>query len=249
VVTRALAKDPAARFQSAGEFRLALEAAAGRARPAATWNRAADSKAKGPRVVRTRRAPITLVLTSVAVIACVWMVPWPKAAQLAPQAQPLRNAVHSTPPPSISPQVKPDPAPVGIPKTSEGAKATPSAMSSARSTRPASKPDKSFATPVGRIVMEPPAATLPQNAPRGALAEAREASARTPDEAHAPEAPLVGAASGDATEAGAAEQSPQEAKPEQTGNRFIRALGKLNPFRKRANPESGEPAEVPASKD
>jgi hypothetical protein len=46
--------------------------------------------------------------------------------------------------------------------------------------------------------------------------------------------------------------TPQEAaapKPQDTGNRFVRALGKLNPFRRAAKRDAGETAKTPLKKD
>ena len=46
--------------------------------------------------------------------------------------------------------------------------------------------------------------------------------------------------------------TPQEAapqKPQNTGNRFIRALGKLNPFRKGTKQDAGEAVKTPLKKD
>jgi hypothetical protein len=46
--------------------------------------------------------------------------------------------------------------------------------------------------------------------------------------------------------------TPQEAapqKPQNNGNRFIRALGKLNPFRKGTKQDAGEAVKTPLKKD
>jgi hypothetical protein len=39
------------------------------------------------------------------------------------------------------------------------------------------------------------------------------------------------------------------AKPQNAGNRFVRALGKLNPFRKGTKYDAGETAKTPLRKD
>jgi serine/threonine-protein kinase len=237
VVVRALAKDPTARFRSASEFRLALEAAVGRTRPSgAASNGEPASKGTKSYVIRAAafgrasRAAILLVLASAALVAAVCAVLfWPKAARVAIKARVSRDTVVSKPAAETGPPGAV--AVVGMPEVPvEAAKpALRSAVSPARSTGRASKPDQSFST-VSRGVMEPPATISPPNAA-------------------APEKPLARAASKISTEPEAGTQTLEEGRVRRTADRFIRVLGKLNPFRKGANDESADPAEASANKD
>lgn len=261
VVARALAKDPTARFQSAGGFRLALEAAVGRMRPsgAASSCKPASKRIKRHAAhaaafrlasrlgrVRTSRAAILLVLASAALLALVCTVLlWPKGARVAAQVHVPRDTVVSQPVPVTAPPA-PEPQPPdavaveGMPEAPvEAAKPAPrSAVSSARSTRRPSKPDQSLSNRVTDGVLEPPA-TMPPPSPHAT-------PALQPDEAKAPETSPVRAASRNSAEPEAATQTPEEAKPQKTGNRFIRALSRLNPFRKGTK---NEPAGPSAKKD
>jgi serine/threonine-protein kinase len=266
VVARALAKDPAARFQSAGEFRLALEAAVERMRSSGA---AANSEPASRRIkryaaraatfrpalrlgrVRTSRAAILLVLASAALAAvfCTVLL-WPKAERVAVQEHVLRDAVASKPAPVTEPAPPQVVDVVGPEFPLEAAKPAPRpAASSARSARRSGKPDQSLAARVSGRVVEPPAAMPPPNEPPGVPAAPPETPALKPNEAEAPETPPVSVASKTSAELEDAAQTHEEAKPPKAGNRFIRALGKLNPFRKGAKNDSADPAEASTKKD
>jgi len=255
VVARALAKDPTARFQSAGGFRLALEAAMGRIRPsdaassckpASKRNAAAFRPALRLGRVLTSRASILPVLASAALVALVCTVLlWPKGARVAKQAHVPRGtavsqSVSVTAPPTAEPAPPHAVAVEGLPETPVKAakKAPRSAVFSAPSRQRPSKSDQSLSNPVSGSVLEPPA-TIPPSSPQ-------EAPALQPDEAKSPNTSPVRAASGNSAELEAATQTPEEAKPQKTGNRFIRALSKLNPFRKGTK---NDPTDPPAKKD
>jgi hypothetical protein len=44
-------------------------------------------------------------------------------------------------------------------------------------------------------------------------------------------------------------QEGAESKPQKNGNRFVRALGKINPFHKAAKDDAGDAAKTPVKKD
>jgi hypothetical protein len=70
-----------------------------------------------------------------------------------------------------------------------------------------------------------------------------------PEAAAAPEAPPELEMFNAPAESETPTQAPEQAKPQKTGNRFIRVLGKLNPFRKGAKNDSANPANAVANKD
>lgn len=194
VVMRALAKDPASRFQSADEFRLAIQGAMiGRA----------------PARRRTTLRPM-LVAAWVGMIACsaVLLPMRPgiavvEAPSLPPPAPP------PVPPPPPEPEAPPAPAPEveGVPVNR----------------RPTRRP-------------EPPRAVLGPIRPIERAVAFAPAPPPAEPESHDPmpvsAPPLVPAPAAPAVEKAAPAPVP-EAKPAKPGNRFVRAIGKLNPFRKR----------------
>ena len=111
--------------------------------------------------------------------------------------------------------------------------------------RRANKPEKSYAIRVSGADLQP-AATAPPHPPAPIhLSEAPEPSLQPADSVEE---------AGTVTLPGASDvvpglTTPQEAAPPRppgTGNRFIRALGKVNPFRKGAKPEASK---TPLKKD
>jgi serine/threonine-protein kinase len=279
VIAKALAKDPAARFQSAGEFHLALEASVGRMPSGATTNgKAASAPAKpyparlavfrpawswGWRV-RTSRAGALLVLAPAVFVALLIGLELRRKAEPVTAPAPVtRETVVSKPeavPPAAEAVVdKPADEPVrpGVVAVVEkpevpvaAAKAAPRpAVSFPRSARRTRKSDQTVASPAGGVVAEQPAVTPTPNPPVREPVTSTETIALKPEVVEAPATPLVPVESKTFTEREASTETSEEGKPQKTSNRFVRALGKLNLFRKRAKNDSADPAAASAKKD
>ncbi len=279
VIARALAKDPAARFQSAGEFHLALEASVGRMPEFETAaNRKPSSAPSKPHPARfavfrpawswvggsTSRTRVLLVLAPTALVASFI------ALGLRPKAEPItipapipRETVVSEPeavaPAAMAVVEKPaaepvPPAEVAVVEKPEVPVVAPTpaprpAVSFPRSARRTRKSDQTVATPARGVVVEPPAVTAPPSPPVREPVKPTETIALKPEVAEAPAPPLVPAESKTFTERETSTATSEEAKPPKSGNRIVRALGKLNLFRKRAKNDSADPAEGSPKKD
>jgi len=263
VVARALAKDPAARFQSADEFRIALEAAIAGMRPtdAAPEIKPAHKPIRrhsvrasdfNPSSRRDRflpsRTAMALVLASAALVAVVCtVVLWPQATRVAAVERVSPDTV-STPAPVTAPPFVTSPAPpaptvaVQAPEVQmEAAKPAPRSVApSTASIQQAGK--RTFADRDTGRAADLPSPTPPMKPPPRAPEPATKADV---PEAYA--TPPVAAASNTSAEPEAVTQTPEEAKPQKTGNRFIRVLGKLNPFRKGKKNDPADPAKTAAA--
>ena len=187
-VAKALAKDPAARFQTAAEFRDALVDAVGRARDV--------------RAARRRTVLALAVLAAVAVCSAA-MVRFDRA----------HRPVH---PPAAHVEALPPTAPVAAP-ISPSIEAPPiEAPPVEPATRP--RPPRSAA----RVAPLPAAPT-----PRAAVAA--EPLPEAPDVVSLPPVTAEPALLTPAIPP----QPPEATTPPKSGNRFVKALGKINPFRKR----------------
>lgn len=279
VIAKALEKDPAARFQSADEFHRAVEAAVGRMAPsavtAASRPVSARTKPHPARFAafrpalswvggRTSRARVLLVVAPTAIMALFFALgSRPKAERVTAPAPVPRETVLSqpetVPPAAVAAVEKPaaEPVPPAVAAAVDkpevpvvAAKPAPRpAVSFPRSASRTRKSEQTVATPARGVVVEPPGATPPPNPPVREPVTATETIAPKPEVVEAAATPLVPAEARTLTEREASTETSEEGKPQKTGHRFVRALGKLNPFHKRAKNDSADPAEASAKKD
>jgi hypothetical protein len=109
------------------------------------------------------------------------------------------------------------------------------------------QPDPRFAIRVTGGEREPAAVTPPPSARFRPLAEAPEPSAPKVESVEAPGAAI--AAIGIDAESPIAPPGAAPEKPQNGGNRFVKALGKVNPFRRRPKHYTAESAETSLKKD
>jgi eukaryotic-like serine/threonine-protein kinase len=256
VVRKALAKAPAQRFATAEEFRRALREALNGTLPAAAppsrqnWSAPVQQWKLGVQVPRSPRAAVLMTLAPTAMVACLYSfrtLPEPvRAAEPMPRAvaqqqytlpaflpmaapPPLSMAVTNLPAPETPPGAEPEavaPVPAETPK-----RAAPGISRRVPARLPeiqVAKAERLSAIRVTGGEMHPAGAvagsgvTLPRPVETaGALALKAEPEEAAPAEEEA------------LTEAAApGPEAVPEAVP-RTGNRLVRALGKVNPFRKR----------------
>jgi serine/threonine-protein kinase len=262
VVGRALAKDPRVRFQRASEFRIALDAATVETPPCcavsevkaaprtARWQNAgaADSKPlASPKRFPGSRAPITLLLASaaLAIVACMMVLRAQAARFIAGKRVPtnvVSISAHKTVTSFVAdPRPSAFPVAVQVPETRmEAVKPSPlPATHPPLVIRQAAK--KAFAVrlsggPQERILPRPslqPPTSVPAETTEASAAEMRlsppSTTASTSETLAEPEAITLTA---------------EEPIPPKKGNRFVRALRKLNPFHKRAQNHSADHARV-----
>ena len=91
--------------------------------------------------------------------------------------------------------------------------------------------------------MAEPLSAMPPPKPPSRVVE----RAPQPYVAAAPKGPPSPTAAETSAEPRAVAQTPEAAKPPKNGNRFIRVLDKLNPFRRSAKNDSGDHAEATAT--
>ena len=266
IVRKALAKDPAMRFQTADEFRLALQSAVPGGRPAAVPVSAPEAEnvaivlpipAPTP-IPRTRgfhpsRAVILLALLPTVMLAGFYaMRLLPAVAHArATEGKPRAGAISRPDEARVAPvpvpvRVEPE-APVTVPTAPVAAPAEvekPAAEARPRARVPAKvvrRAGKSEASPAIRV-------TGGELLPAAAIAAPSPTPARTVE---VPEPPLpkkdpvvdaaaanVGAGSALDLTTGSADVAP--AKSSNGGNWFKRTLGKVNPFRKGAKHDGGD---------
>jgi len=254
IVSKAVAKDPSLRFQSADEFRTALEEGAMEAvaTPKLSTPRKTlpaglpevDAVPARLREVRVSRSTVLMALVP-AVLAASFFAGRMFQAKRTPQT-PGYSAVSDT---SRDATDRPSPSiPVAAAaETAATAAATPLALPPAPDTAlaaapahtrsPAKAPRKGAQTePITalRITGGEPLPTAPSSPPNRDTAQALEAfepAAPRPSAAAEPELAQPVTA---ATPSGAAVALPAAPGviPENSGNRFVRALGKVNPFRR-----------------
>jgi eukaryotic-like serine/threonine-protein kinase len=265
IVRKAVAKDPAMRYQSADEFRLALRNAVAGARPAAvpssarkTWRGPFPGLASRLREFHPSRAAMMMVLAGGALLAGFYTVLFfPAAARVqATESNRLEAAIskHDAAPtsPAVAEPEAPgvvQPTPSEAPAETQKPAARGRAQFPGRATRRASQPKQSYAIRVtgGEVLQPMAAAHLPNPTPRQPVAAAETLVPNT-DSVEGPEAAGRPALSGSAAESAAPQEAAPE-KPRNAGNRFVRALGKLNPFRRGTKPDAGEASKTPLEQD
>jgi len=261
IVRKAVAKDPAMRFQSADEFGLALLSVVAIAPaviavpslpvtlPVPLPQQPSLVRRRHPlRVAMLTAAGFATLATGLYAIRSLPGTPRARVAEKKVQAvAPQQAAVPAvvTPVERQVPAVVPPPPPeIPLEIAKPAAVLRPRAPLSAPARR-ANKPEKSYAIRVSGADLQP-AATAPPHPPAPIhLSEAPEPSLQPADSVEE---------AGTVTLPGASDvvpglTTPQEAAPPRppgTGNRFIRALGKVNPFRKGAKPEASK---TPLKKD
>ena len=270
IVRKAVEKDPAMRFQTAAEFRLALQhavevgtanevaipapVAAPIADPIAApaailevprrdWRKSFIGLTPRVRELVPSRAAIAVAMLPMALMAGLLRLV-PVAHVQAPVSKPLTVAVKPEPlpePPPVAVEPLPSPAIVEAPPPAEKPVELPKIRLQAPRPAPrrTGKP-ANFAIRVtggeGDITTVAPVASP---IPRETL------------EAHEPPAAAnIGAPDVPAVIANTPPEPPPlpeaaPAKPAGAGNRFVRALGKVNPFRKGAKHDTADPAKTP----
>jgi serine/threonine-protein kinase len=309
IVRKAVAKAPAMRFQSAGEFRLALQNAAAVMRavgapmmpqpiapqpstheinahlPIALPPIAHLPTAQLPRPIAPQRA------WSAVVPELSWrlrgyrpsraaMVAWvmaggllagffatrlfppaarersaervPRAAAVshfdAPRVEPVAAALAAPAAPIVVPPAAVPPTPPEAPPgTVKPAIRARRRAPLATLTVGRNQPDPRFAIRVTGGEREPAAVTPPPSARFRPLAEAPEPSAPKVEPVEAREAAI--AAIGMDPESPIAPPGVAPERPQNAGNRFVKALGKVNPFRRRPKHYTAESAETSLKKD
>jgi serine/threonine-protein kinase len=257
IVRRAVAKDPSMRFQSADEFRLALQNLVAATPPVEVPSRPRyEWRAALPRIpsplpgLRSWRAAMLMAMVPATLVAGFYTIRFfpPPAHVRAMEPKPL--AAHASPydvaapapvPPPVASPVEPQ-APLVVP--SMPPEAAPETGKLAKSSRPraqfrlppASKPEPSYAIRVTGEEAPPPTKT-PEPLPL--KTDSAEAPVVTPQPPAFPPAPELPAPT----------QDTALAKPRNTGNRFVRAFGKVNPFRKATKYVAPDPAGTPPNQD
>jgi serine/threonine-protein kinase len=259
IVRKAVAKDPSMRFQSADEFRLALQTLVAAAppvevpsRPRYEWRAALPRMTSTMPGLRSWRAAMLMAMVPATLVAGFYTIRlFPAPAHVrAPESKPL--AAHASPHDVAAPAPAPPPAdspavPEALVVPSMPSEAAPETGKTAKNPRsraqfrlppvlPASKPGPSYAIRVtGEEALPPPKAPEPLTLKTNPA----EATVVTPQP---PVFPLV-------PELPAPAQENALAKPQNTGNRFVRALGKVNPFRKTPKYVAPDPAGTPPDQD
>lgn len=268
IVRKAVAKDPAMRFQSADEFRLALQNAAASARPMAvplrprkTWCAPFPGLTSGLRGFHPSRAAMLMALVPGALLAGFYTMRFfPAAARVqATESNPRAAAVSQRDAarvgPAVAARVPPEApgvvssTPTEAPTETEKPAASARAPFPVRVVRRASKPKPSYAIRVTGGELQPTAAMPAPSTTARRLVEAPEPLAPNTDSVEAPAAAARPAVLGSASELATPTQEAAPEKARNAGNRFVRALGKVNPFRKRTKPDAGEAAKTPLKKD
>jgi serine/threonine-protein kinase len=225
IVAKAVAKDPGARFQSADEFRLALQQTIPASPPVPVP------------AVRRRGVTALMMLAPAALVASVIIV---RELSVSRRTQAL--------PPHVAPVAKQEPAPAPLPPPEVVVPAVPAPLPEvekpvavvrrrvASSAPTARKPARNYAIrvtggdpipPVPAPVVSTPAQHAEEAAPPP-VAESVEPPSAPPA---APESP-----------------APQEAAPGKApsvGSRLVKALGKVNPFHKGTKRDPADPAKTP----
>jgi serine/threonine-protein kinase len=276
IVLRALAKEPEKRFQSADEFRVALENAVKTARPVVVPLPPTPRPAPaGPLLARFQglrisRAEMLMAAAPIALVAGIGAILLhPKAVRVkAPVAahktaappQAAAPSIELTSVPAIetvatSPAPHPDtpvpaPAPAGAISVPIRATPAPPVAATPRRQPVAAKPERSFAIRVSGGEVEPASPTASGNSSAAATHSATVSLPSPPktDATAIPEAPAVGPVP-TATPAVDMPQDPAPIKPQKPGNRLVRALGRINPFHKDKKDETTDSSKPPAKKD
>jgi serine/threonine-protein kinase len=263
VVLKALSKDPASRFASAAEFRLALQYVVAGIPPAAVPSGLPEARGAALPLPASRRggfrpsrAAVLMALVPAALAAGFCTIRFFPAAQRAranvsqpPPALPARNAAGALP--AAAAPLRPE-APVVAPSTPPDAPET-SASAHPRARRPeqamrkAARPEPSYAIRITGSEQPQPVPVMPPS-PEARLAEASSRAVPKENCQVAPPAPPP-AGSVAAPESQPPAEAAAAEKPQSGGNPLSRALGKVNPFRRKAKYDTGEAAQTPVKKD
>jgi serine/threonine-protein kinase len=221
IILQAMAKDPALRFQSADAFRTAVEHAT--TAPQAIIPAPIAPVAPAP-PRRTARQFAAMTIAPIAFVIGFGAVAMTRAGKPKPVTQPA-PVISSVPAPAPTPATTPAPLPEIVPEVPVMPSAPPATVRAAR------RPARSVTAPTSALPIRVsggevqsaavPAAAAPAPAPAGAL----------PDPPATQPQPVVAPPPADALPV-AADATPAPPKP---GNRFVRALGKINPFRKKTD--------------
>jgi serine/threonine-protein kinase len=230
IILKALSKDPAQRFQSADEFRVALRQALPAYSTVITPPSAPRAAVAPVEPKRSRRQFAAMIVAPVAFVAGFGAVALTRAPRPRPVAHPA-PIVSSVPAPTPAPVAVAEPVPSVLPEPkpevpAAPASSTPAAHTAARRARQASAP--AIRVTGGEV----------QSASTGAAPSRTAAPAPVtvlPDPPTPQPEPVVAPPPPDALPA-AADAAPAPPKP---GNRLVRALGKINPFKKKTT-DSGK---------
>jgi serine/threonine-protein kinase len=199
VVAQALAKDPLARFQSANEFRIALEAGLSNVRHAATPEPRIAHKpdSRFNRILLSRvMTPLVLSLAFIVAVVGTLVVLTQKVAHMVERRLPPQTL--STPARTTQPQVT-NGRTLADAAAADASQVSRDASPSSSSTAPSTASSR-LAGPQARATKSPTPTVPPKLSP--------------PDDSSS--------------------QTAEQATPQRSRNRFIRALSKLNPFHNRA---------------
>jgi serine/threonine-protein kinase len=231
VVMRALAKDPAMRFQTADEFRLALQ-------PLASEPRTAPSTAR-----KSRQAMLVALALFVSAAGVCAVRVFQLAASARAAAISKRNAVRLLPAAAVSVEPQAPAVVAATPTEAQAAPELPVAIEEAPGT--VSRRAPSHSKPPRRDSGTPPSTAIrvsgesqtvepvpaPKITPPLPVVSAELAAPKT-NSTEAPETeppPLAAKTS----ESQTTSLAPAPSNPRNAGNRLVRALNKVNPFRKK----------------
>jgi eukaryotic-like serine/threonine-protein kinase len=266
IVRKAVAKDPAMRFQSADEFRLALQSVLADARLVVAASGPPNTPHSAPprptSRLRASRATVLMALVPAVLVAGFFSTRFfPVAARARATDTKLPAAAissHDAPqtPPMVAAPVAPEASAV-VPSTPEVlpvrekpvASARPRPQFPAKAMRRDNKPEVSHAIRVTGGELQPAAAMPAPGTTLRQPVEAPQSVGAKTDSAVEPEAAEQPAASNPAPDGAAPSQDATPAKPPSAGNRFVRALGKVNPFRRGTKRDAGDAAKTPLKKD
>ena len=254
VVARALAKDPAARFQSADEFRLELEAAVAESPDSANLPNTTRTPKRTPRARRLAMlvlAPATMVAVTCSVL--LWptssrIVAHPRVAQPAMASKAEPTPAPAPPPPAVEPAPPVEASAVEVPDVPVvAAKPAPRPASSRlHSVRRAPEVDLKPVIRSYGTLPEPSSATPRLNTAAKVEATPPAIPPAKPDVLAASEAAPAPTVSDASAEPETTTPTPEEATPPKNSNRLRRVLGKLNPFGKGAKKNSIDPVKAVA---
>lgn len=210
IVGKALAKDPAQRFASAGDFRIALEGVKTGAATRRVWG------------LRPWRVAVFAALVPAALAAGYYTGGKIKEAQ-APAPVPRKVVVAPAPIPKETPPVVAPPPTVVV----EPAEPAPAPAPEHRAVKPVQRAARKERDTALRVTGQES-----QTAATAPAVHAPEPELSKPVFVEAPETPLPVAEKREEPPA------PTATDPQSTGNRLVRALGKVNPFRKRTKPDT-----------
>jgi serine/threonine-protein kinase len=248
VVLRALAKDPVLRFQSANDFRQAIEKAVPGVRPVSP-----HSIRIAPLRFRPTLAAAVVASVPVSLIVgfcAVRFIPRSARVQAVRKIAAAPAAAPTAAPPTEAPSASaaPEPTPESPAQPAKPARSAPSAASTAPVVRRPARREPVYAIRVSGGEITPPVRVAePSAAPRVVTIPApRAETAPEPAIAEPPVPRPAPVAVKSAPDLEPAAPELPSAKPPKSGNRFVRAFGKINPFHKK---DDAAVKDAPAKKD